>query len=378
MDFLGKDFANKVAFLQHRQERAHGTIEELIHAEENPFTIAAILSLYDGVDLGCIQSMQILADEQHSVVTETAKITEFNIRDYIKDNPTVAELIFCLRFEKEGLIISIRKTNGCTKKSLFYRLSASRTGGSYREKEIDILAKRSLIEIRLTQDNEDYHEAKYMIAEAFDLQNSKSFDELTDEQKAVLNLSIPSMQTDMYWGMKYFNTSCYYQALYYFNQILESLKSTPWEKLDDGDKKFYLYLRYHIGFIFMELHCADKAYYYLESATVTNDINQLTEYINCLCNQNDPRALDCIRHYLDKTTEAISNDEDEDKGLIDFRSFLMRRLCYALIEQKDYDSAEKLLDAMIENGESVDFANRELEYIKSIRNADNTDSATKE
>ncbi len=377
-EFLGKDFANKVAFLQNREERSHGTVEELIHADENPFTIAAILSLYDGIDFGCIQSMQFLADNQHSVVTETAKITGFNIRDYIKENPTISELIFCLRFEKGGLIISLCKMDGCTEKSLFYRLSTARTGGVYQEKATTILTKRSLIEIRLSQDNEDYHEAKFMIEEAFDLLSSKSFDQLTNEQKAVVALSIPSMQTDIYWGMKYFNASCYYQALYYFNRILERFKSTPWDKLGDEDKKFYLHLRYHIGFIYMELHCTERAYYYLESATETNDIAQLTEYINCLCNQNDPRALDCIRHYINQVTEAISKNEDEEnEGLIDFRSFLMRRLCYALIEQKDYDAAEKLLNAMIENGESVDFANRELEYIKSIRNADNPDSTTK-
>ena len=47
--------------------------------------------------------------------------------------------------------------------------------------------------------------------------------------------------------------------------------------------------------------------------------------------------------------------------------FLWRRSAYLLIEMKEYDDAELLLNKLLKYPETAEFATQELEYLKQIR-----------
>ena len=59
--------------------------------------------------------------------------------------------------------------------------------------------------------------------------------------------------------------------------------------------------------------------------------------------------------------EGYSDEQQSEKAFI---NFLRRRKAYILVEQKDYDNAEKLLKQMLDEPDSSDFALQELAYIQ--------------
>jgi hypothetical protein len=65
-----------------------------------------------------------------------------------------------------------------------------------------------MIEVRLTTDHDDYWELKYMLDDAKEKAANKQFDELTEEQQALLAYTEPTLQTTIYWGKKFFRQQC--------------------------------------------------------------------------------------------------------------------------------------------------------------------------
>lgn len=83
-----------------------------------------------------------------------------------------------------------------------------------------------MIEVRLTTDHDDYWELKYMLDDAKEKAENKQFDELTEEQQALLAYTEPTLQTTIYWGKKFFRQQCYLQALGCYLSIFGIIKST--------------------------------------------------------------------------------------------------------------------------------------------------------
>ena len=90
--------------------------------------------------------------------------------------------------------------------------------------------------------------------------------------------------------------------------------------------------------------------------------------MNCLCNVRDWDALVYIRNIYEKSAMALNEEgEDANPGLLHIYRFAKRRMAYALINNKELDEAESMLKAMVDNGEDVEFAKGELEYIQRER-----------
>lgn len=51
--------------------------------------------------------------------------------------------------------------------------------------------------------------------------------------------------------------------------------------------------------------------------------------------------------------------------------FLLRRKAYCMIELKEYECAESILNHILENDPENQFAKREIEYIKQMRKNEN-------
>ena len=233
-----------------------------------------------------------------------------------------------------------------------------------------------MLEVRLTDADQDYWEAKYMVDEAMDMVKNGRTDELTNEQRLVIAHTDPSIQADLYWGKKFYNNRCYFQALYHFNSVFACLKEFP-NDWDDDLHNLYCKICFYIGFIYNDLGMYDRAFYYLFTAQRIR-IDGTQEFINCLCNMADVGAKGYIHDRAEEVMKQMRKSEEEAERLTPHYNFLRRRYTYVLIDRGELDDAEQMLNSMIADEEDVEFAQSELEYIKEIRRSAEEDAQTEE
>ena len=110
-----------------------------------------------------------------------------------------------------------------------------------------------------------------------------------------------------------------------------------------------------------------RAYYYLDTVYQLNNINYGEEYVNCLVNSKDFRAIDVINDALERIRK-MEEEADEEEGvgevLISFKNFLRRRKAYVLIDIGKIDEATQLFTEMLDEPENRDFALNELAFIQ--------------
>jgi tetratricopeptide (TPR) repeat protein len=199
-----------------------------------------------------------------------------------------------------------------------------------------------------------------------DKSKSGQMNDLSDEQRLVLAIVQPSLQLDLYWGKKYYNKQCYFQALYHFSRVFENLRKNC-NSWNDNVRNLYDEISYYIGFIYTDLKMYDRAFYYLWPAQSNGNICAIYEFVNCLCNMNDIGAKGCISSKAKEVTELMNKSEEEADRLLPLYNFLRRRYVYVLIDREELDEAEEMLNEMIKEEQDLEFANGELEYIKTIK-----------
>ena len=156
----------------------------------------------------------------------------------------------------------------------------------------------------------------------------------------------------------------YFDALMQFLKVHEALKRNK----DKSITEAYLDTCVCLGYCYNELEQYEKAYYYLD--IVVNYVDKqyrkpayIIEYVNCLCNNNDDRAMGLMCYWI-KELEGKKELSADETALY---WFLHRRIAYLFIEMKEYDDAEKLLNILTEHSETAEFAKQELEYLKRIK-----------
>ena len=369
--FTNKAFNNKIAYIQRLKEMNHLDGQKEEFTDSSILSVGSLVRYFKNVDFGCLQGMRIIKGNQVEEIFVPNEIQTFDIREYIKRQPDAASLkciSLVIEFEKQELFINMAQTSGSTDKSLFYVVNIVCSGSDlegYMENRFPFTT-RTLFEIRLTDAEQDYWEAKYMIDEAADKAKSGHVNDLTDEQRLVLTHIQPSLQLDLYWGKKYYNKQCYLQALYHFNRIFEYLRDHC-KEWDDEMRNLYTEINYYIGFIYSDLKMYDRAFYYLWPAQSSGMISGTYEFVNCLCNMKDTGAKGYISSKAKEVTELMNKSEEESEQLLPLYNFLRRRYVYVLIDRKELDEAEAILNEMIKDEQDVEFANGELEYIKAIR-----------
>ena len=94
------------------------------------------------------------------------------------------------------------------------------------------------------------------------------------------------------------------------------------------------------------------------------------EYVNCLVNSGDFRALQIIDNIYNGI-KPDENDEEPEPAIRDFLYFLLRRKAYVLVEKGRLNEAEEIFRPMLEQPENSDFALNELAYIQKLREKKN-------
>lgn len=138
---------------------------------------------------------------------------------------------------------------------------------------------------------------------------------------------------------------------------------------DDDDSllwNIFIESSYRIGFCMMELNKPQVAAYYLEIASNDKSYEHTEEYINCLTNLMDPQALDVVNEVMEKSPKPET--EDGIKQWNWHMAFLKRRKAYILIDNRNFDEAERLLREMKDDPLCKEFAEGELKYIEQLRN----------
>lgn len=317
---------------------------------------------------GCLNAMTLIVDGKAETITDLQQIQQFSIRDYVLehfDGQNLNSIILRLDFEHQDLLIHMRKAKGCTGKTLFYDISTLRSscgedGGG--------VGSTNMGEIRLADTNEDYWEAKYMVDDAMDKWNSGRYNELTDEQRMVVDCVLPTCRTDIYWAQKYYNKKCYAQSLFYFNRVFKHLqKQLP--GADESTQDLYGFVALALGRIYMDLAMYEQAYYYLQIARAEG--YGAIDLGFCMLYLENPGALDYIRDMLRSVTEEMQSEEGAAAETLQaIHLHANRLLIFALISKDKFFEAKSLLQDMKAQDYDTEFVEEKLaeveERIKSV------------
>ena len=368
-------FNNKLATISRQLEARH--TEEETDEESMAFflSVSQLVQLYEDVDFGCLLSLKIVQGDRVEHITDISAITIFDVRDYIRQQvalTTLNSIVLIYEFEQQELFVNLTKAKGCTDNTLYYIVNVVRSG-SELDKFMDNrvrLSSRSMLEVRLSDKDKEAWEVRYMIDDAMDKVNSGYENELTDEQRFAVAHTNPTIQSDLYWGKKYFNNRCYYQALCHFNRVFNAFRFLPINEWHEDLKALFFDVSYYIGFIYADLGMNVRACYYLNIAKTSDRIDYIQEFINCLCNMRDLSALQLVASYINDIREKMDANEAEIERLMPMYQFFQRRYLYLLVEYKKWNDAEKQANFMIKNDMDVDFAKGELEHIRRMREND--------
>lgn len=161
--------------------------------------------------------------------TELLSILSFRLKDAVMDEKGQAgkDALICITLAEGQLVIALEKAEGSNERSLYYKLSAMRTDrvDAFFDETQKGRVFSSMIEVRLTTDHDDYWELKYMLDDAKEKAANKQFDELTEEQQALLAYTEPTLQTTIYWGKKFSGSNVIFRrwgVIFLFFGIIKS------------------------------------------------------------------------------------------------------------------------------------------------------------
>lgn len=109
-----------------------------------------------------------------------------------------------------------------------------------------------------------------------------------------------------------------------------------------------------IGSCYMELGLPEVANYFLDVGYHSFDLNNMMEYINCLVETKDARAMSIVDNKLIMQIDA----PDQIKSA--WRAFLKRRKAYILIDWGQIAEAKVFLTKLLDDPLCRDYAKREL------------------
>ena len=158
-----------------------------------------------------IKGMTLVCNGRIERRTELLSILSFRLKDAVMDEKGQAgkDALICITLAEGQLVIALEKAEGSNERSLYYKLSAMRTDrvDAFFDETQKGRVFSSMIEVRLTTDHDDYWELKYMLDDAKEKAENKQFDELTEEQQALLAYTEPTLQTTIYWGEEIFQAA---------------------------------------------------------------------------------------------------------------------------------------------------------------------------
>ena len=152
------------------------------------------------------------------------------------------------------------------------------------------------------------------------------------------------------------------RAFEYIHQVLK-IEYTKVTASDEVEELFFE-ATHQLGACLLDLALYERATYYLDWSQEGYKADYAREYVNCLCYNNDIRALNVIENLLVNLKQPSEPEYQESYQY--FQSFLKRRKVYALMNRGDVKETESLLHELLSDPLSKDYAEQELEYIQDM------------
>jgi hypothetical protein len=372
-------------FLLREQELSHQNNEWQWRLNEtNHLTLGQFLDKICNLQEDSLKELKIVTDEL-KIITDPDRIKDFNllspIISFSADSPKIATcqdatliITYVDSQNADGpRIITINlKSEGETTKSLYVRITCSLVPVSikrttpYGSNNNVVKAYSFLIAWdKLTEDQRNA-EFEYMWQDAKEKAEKGEADKLTEEQQLIYDCIHPGIAYHIYWGKAMFLDKRYYEALLYLENAYSKLQENYHSMHDSHKEKFYE-VCYLTGFCHCELFQYQQAYYFLDIVFNQNQITYTQEYVNCLTNSKDFRAIMVIDKLLDIAQPNGNAEENTNPAIISFINFLRRRKAYTHIDLKQLDKAEEIFKVMLDEPENSDFALNELAYIQKLK-----------
>ncbi len=339
--------------------------------------LCTILEQLEIATLGKALKMTIKCGEKIEEINDEYQILSFDIREYVKLQPegrTVSTIMFHIQFETRDVLMTMIANSQYTEHTRYFKLNAFTSVSDEH-----YLSYNSIIEVRFTDSDQDYWEAKYMIDKATSEAEGGEYSDVAYATLPVLN---PTISNNLYWGRKYFDkavesreaASFMHQALFYLCDVARELRKNV-DVLNDEGQKAFLDVNMKIGQLYLTNGHPEKAYVYLDFARSANTIFSEMLYIDCLCALMHPYAEGVIKNSLARLLQQINQTENA-KDLAIFNQFLNRRLIDVYRSKERYTDAELILNRMLVNGEDdPQYINEILEEIRKEKEQANQDNA---
>lgn len=189
---------------------------------------------------------------------------------------------------------------------------------------------------------------------------------LDDVETALIAKLMPEAVWHYSWGHKAFDEKQYWDALLHLETAFHLLKEQWYkDKLSIEGSQIFYHCCYLIGFCYAEMRLYEKAYFYLDFVWPLKDITYCAEYINCLVNSKDIRAMNMIDEELERLDDLKEEEFTDD--ISNYYCFLLRRRAYVLTDMHHLDEAEDLLKKLLEVDGRTEYIQNELDYIRQLR-----------
>ena len=342
-------------FLRNRMELGNGENPKNELPSSADLLLMSVIDNLKLVDMGNAKKMTIKCGSTQKEISDEYEILSFDIREFVKSQPegkSVKSILFHIEFENVDVVLTLLASGNYSNNSRYFRMCTYTLPdtGEYRSYE-------SLIEVRFSDSNQDYWEAKYMIDEAKAELEGENKGYLTNKTVATLSAVNPSMSYDLYWGRKYYNVAIssddkkgfVYQALFHLYRVDDYFRSNL-DDLNEEGRNAFTEINLYIGHLLMLNGEPAKAFTYLDLGRRTNTVTADAMYVDCLCVLKHPYAEGVIKDILARLLQQINETERAD-NLVEFNRFLNRRLVYVYKLKSRYADAELILNRMLANGE---------------------------
>lgn len=381
--------ADRTLFLMREHEMAQQDYSNNIRiTAENPYSLMRFVE--EAMDMvGTEIRKLVIIDDRMAVISDMERIKEFPLTAALIEGDGQAA-----HFKQKNaqLSLTLRHPNSQTRVGVIMLQAEQETANTlyFRatycvppfsiSRDHTLSDKNNAIEtfsILMAYDKIESREETSRISQIWDDALSKAeqnnYKELSHEQKLMLDCTLPDEPALVYKGHKAFMKKRYYEAIFYFEQVYNSMKE-HFHEMKESQRNTFFEINYYLGFCYNDLGLYHKAYYFLDAILNQNKISYTKEYIISLVNARDFRALGMINNILDRIGQIEEDLEEEDEKsknssttIRKFTNFLKKEKGYMLVELGAFEEAESLYRDMLKDPENEKLALTELAHLEQLK-----------
>ena len=336
-------------------------------------------NLMSNDSISIISILLCIADEKHQKITETKAILNYHLSDaLIRDGIKIRNAVTLVVEYNEDVLPGFTRTavlhlnyEGGGKKAMYYRVTMMQVPVTSDGMYSSDVVKNVIVAYDMGDKKQNYYEFLYLWKEAQEKKNNNQ--KLTIEEKLISYTDDEDNAYKLFKARQLFMQHRYYEAVPYLTKVYCYLSANFTKLKVDGIASFYE-VCFMLGTSYCDMGDFERALPYLattlEAETIgipkADAIRYKKEYVNCLVNSGDYRAMKYVFDLIN-TIENAQKYRNLSHYWNDFLNFLKRRYIQILINSGFYDDAEIELKGMLEDPDNRDYALDELAHMQKNR-----------